>query len=125
MFKSVLSRLLFSAFLAVALPSFAAEGWVDDFEQAKKLAAEKGVPILVNFSGSDWCGWCIRLDREVFGEAEFKKYAAENLVLFIADFPRRKELPEKTAKQNRDLAEKIGIMGFPTEIGRASCRERV
>lgn len=114
--KHVFSRLVFSAFLVAALSSFAAEGWLDDFEAAKKLAAEKGVPILVNFSGSDWCGWCIRLDREVFGEAEFKKYAAENLVLFIADFPRRKELPEKVAKQNRELAEKIGIMGFPTVL---------
>lgn len=112
--KNLISRLVFSAFLVAALSSFAAEGWLDDFAAAKKQAAEKGVPILVNFSGSDWCGWCIRLEREVFGEAEFKKYAEENLVLFIADFPRRKELPEVTAKQNRDLAEKSGVRGFPT-----------
>ncbi|HKL22686.1 MAG TPA: thioredoxin family protein, partial [Tichowtungia sp.] len=65
--------------LLTAVSSFAAEGWLTDFEEAKKQAAEKNVPILVDFSGSDWCGWCIKLDNEVFSQDEFKDYAEENL----------------------------------------------
>jgi thioredoxin-related protein len=109
-------RLSVFSLLVAAFACVASDGWVDDFAEAKRLAAEKGVPILVNFSGSDWCGWCIRLDQEVFDQELFKEYAKENLVLFVADFPRRKELPEQVSKQNRELAEKLGIMGFPTVL---------
>ena len=88
--------------------------WLTDFEAAKKEAAERQIPLLVNFSGSDWCGWCIRLEKEVFDKQEFIEYASENLVLFKADFPRSKELPEKTREQNAGLARKYGVQGFPT-----------
>ncbi|MFC1498771.1 thioredoxin family protein, partial [Verrucomicrobiota bacterium] len=66
-------------------------GWLTDFEQARKLAKEKKLPILADFAGSDWCGWCIKLDKEVFTKEEFKKYAKDNLVLFLADFPNKKK----------------------------------
>jgi len=92
----------------------AGEGWLTDFEKAKKLAAEKERPILVDFTGSDWCGWCIKLDKEVFSQDEFKKYAKDNLVLFVADFPRRKELPDDVKEQNKKLASKFGVTGLPT-----------
>ncbi len=89
--------------------------WLTDFAAAKKLAAEKKLPILVNFSGSDWCEWCIRLDREVFEQQVFKTYAAGNLVLFMADFPRDKVLSPALQKQNEALAEQYGIEGrIPT-----------
>ena len=94
----------------------APEGWLTDFEQAQAQAKETGRPILVNFSGSDWCGWCIRLDKEVLVKAEFKSYAKDNLVLFIADFPRQTKLPEKLAKQNEALAQRYSIQGFPTVL---------
>jgi len=95
----------------------AADGiWLTDFDQAKKMAAEKNLPILADFAGSDWCGWCIRLDTEVFSKDEFKKYAKDNVILFLADFPRHKELPEKEAKQNETLAEHYGIEGLPTVL---------
>ena len=90
--------------------------WLTDFEQAKQVAAEKKRPILVNFSGSDWCSWCIRLDKEVFSQAIFKQYAGEDLVLFVADFPRGKKLPDKVRLQNEALAEKHGVRGFPTVL---------
>ena len=92
------------------------ETWLDDFEQAKKEAAKRGVPILADFSGSDWCGWCIRLDKEVFSEKAFSEYAAKNLVLFVADFPQRKKLPKKVAEQNRRLAMRYRVEGFPTVL---------
>jgi len=88
--------------------------WLDDYEAAKTQARETGRPILINFSGSDWCGWCIRLDEEVLEKPEFKSFAADNLILFVADFPRQMKLPEATAIQNRALAQKFGVRGFPT-----------
>ena len=88
--------------------------WLTDFEAAKKKAAATGNPILVNFSGSDWCGWCIRLDKEVLSKPAFRKYARENLVLFLADFPRRKQQPAKLKKQNQELDKRYGVRGFPT-----------
>ena len=90
--------------------------WLTDFEQAKKEAVKRDVPILVNFSGSDWCGWCIKLDKEVLSKKEFLAYAKENLVLFVADFPSKKELPEATVKQNKALQKKYKIQGFPTVL---------
>lgn len=94
----------------------ASEGWLTDFEQAQAQAKETRRPILVNFSGSDWCGWCIKLDKEVLQESKFKSYAKDNLVLFNAGFPRKKALPEKEAKQNQGLAERYSIEGFPTVL---------
>ncbi len=96
------------------------KGWHDDFEKAKTEAAKTGRPILVNFSGSDWCGWCIRLDKEVFSKDAFKKYAKDNLILFNADFPQNTKLPKKEAEQNQKLAQQFGIPGFPTVLLLAS-----
>lgn len=104
------------AILGFAAIGFGAEGWLTDFEAAKKLAAEKNLPILADFSGSDWCGWCIKLDNEVFSQDEFKAYAKDNIVLFLADFPSRKPQPAEIKKQNKALSEKYGIRGFPTVL---------
>lgn len=91
-------------------------GWMTDFEAAQAKSAELNRPILIDFSGSDWCGWCKRLDAEVFDKEAFKAYADENLVLFIADFPRRTKLPEDLVKQNEALAKKYQVRGFPTVV---------
>ena len=91
-------------------------GWITDFEAAKKQATELKRPILADFSGSDWCGWCIRLDKEVFSQKAFQAYAATNLVLFLADFPARKPQPETLAAQNKKLAEQYRIEGYPTVL---------
>jgi protein disulfide-isomerase len=96
--------------------SASAEGWITDFEEAKTLAAEKNVPIIANFSGSDWCGWCIKLDREVLSTPEFLEYAKDNLVLLNLDFPARKKQDEGIADQNKALAAKYGIRGYPTVL---------
>lgn len=90
--------------------------WMTDFEVAKKLAGERKVPILADFSGSDWCGWCMKLDREVFSKKEFQDYAKDNMILFLADFPSQKTQTEEVKKQNAQLQEKYGIQGFPTVL---------
>ncbi|MFU8779875.1 MAG: thioredoxin family protein [Kiritimatiellia bacterium] len=103
--------------LAIWLPAVRAEEkslWLTDFEAAKSAAAERGVPILVDFTGSDWCGWCIRLKAEVFSQAAFSAYARENLVLLELDFPMRTQLPEALREQNEGLRERFRIRGFPT-----------
>jgi thiol:disulfide interchange protein len=105
--------------VALLLPSrraSASEGWLSDFDGAKKAATAANKPILADFTGSDWCIWCKRLDAEVFSQDVFKSFARENVVLFVADFPQERELDEATANQNRRLAEQYGVQGFPTVL---------
>ncbi len=90
------------------------ELWLQDVEKAMQEAKKKDLPVMINFSGSDWCGWCIKLDKEVFSRDKFRKFARENLVLVLADFPRAKEQDEAVSKQNKKLLEKYGVRGFPT-----------
>jgi thioredoxin-related protein len=93
-----------------------AADWEADFAQAQARAAKEGKFLLVDFSGSDWCGWCIKLDKEVFSKAEFQAYAKDKLVLALVDFPRKTPLPEKAAAANKALASKYKVEGFPTVI---------
>ncbi|PYI92483.1 MAG: thioredoxin family protein [Verrucomicrobia bacterium] len=98
-------------------PSLSAKpGWLTSYEQAQKEAQASHRLLLMDFTGSDWCGWCIMLDKEVFSKPEFKEYASKNLVLLELDFPRAKRMPPETAKQNEQLALKYGIQGFPTVV---------
>jgi thioredoxin-related protein len=93
--------------------AFAGE-WSHDWDAAKAKAKELDRPILINFTGSDWCGWCIKLEKEVFSKEAFQSYADENLVLMEVDFPRKKELPEDVRKQNDKLDKAYDVEGYPT-----------
>src|SRR3954452_1427550 len=90
--------------LTSTFASAAKEGWIDDLEKAKAQAKAENKKILLDFTGSDWCGWCKKLDAEVFSQPEFKEYAAKKLVLVELDFPRSFKLPDATKKQNDALA---------------------
>jgi protein disulfide-isomerase len=90
--------------------------WITDYRQALKLSAETGNPILVNFTGSDWCIWCKRLSKEVFTEQAFIDYAKLNLILLKLDFPKTIQQPEALKMQNNELLRKFGVQGFPTII---------
>ena len=87
-----------------------------DFEIAKSQSKINNKPILLVFSGSDWCGWCVKLDKEVFSTPEFKKWAADNVIMVIADFPAVKKLPPELAEQNEKLKNTYRIEGFPTGL---------
>ena len=100
----------------VAVAAAEPEGWSTDFEQAKKTAAEKKLPILMDFSGSDWCIWCQRLDAEVFTQQGFKDFAKDNLVLFLADFPMRALQPDELRKQNIRLQSSYRVSSYPTVV---------
>ncbi|GAB4248258.1 MAG: hypothetical protein Kow0079_00320 [Vicingaceae bacterium] len=90
------------------------EGWEVDINKAYELSKKTGKPIMANFTGSDWCGWCKRLKFEVFDKEEFKKWAAENVVLLELDFPRKKFIPDEIKKQNYSLQQAFGVTGYPT-----------
>ena len=83
--RSLLASLLALAFTASAFAG--GEGWSDNYAKALAQAKAEKKLVLVDFTGSDWCGWCIKLDKEVFSKPEFKTYAKENLVLVELDFP--------------------------------------
>src|ERR1700712_468761 len=90
--------------------------WLSNFDDAKKEAVEKHKLIMINFSGSDWCGPCIRLRKEILESSTFESYAAEHLVLVRADFPRQKknQLSKDQVKLNEALADKYNPEGkFP------------
>ena len=72
--------------------------------------------MLLDFTGSDWCGWCMKLDREIFATPEFQDYAAKKLVLVKVDFPHRRDLPLAQREQNERLAEHFDVQGFPTLV---------
>jgi protein disulfide-isomerase len=103
-----------AVFAATCSLALAGDGWGEDFEAAKAAAAKDKKPILVDFTGSDWCGWCIKLDEEVFSKKEFKAYAKENLILLKLDFPHEKHQSSKIKKQNGELAKKYAVSGYPS-----------
>ncbi|PCJ58588.1 MAG: hypothetical protein COA79_12565 [Planctomycetota bacterium] len=91
--------------------------WTMDLDAAKKIAKEKKIPIILNFTGSDWCGWCKLMDDNVFGKEDWKKYSKENLLMVYIDFPKDKKLvPEKYVERNDSLKNKYGVKGYPTYI---------
>jgi len=108
--------LVIVALLSLGSLHAAESGWLTDYAKAQKQAAEENKPMVLNFTGSDWCGWCIRLDKEVFSQPEFVDYAKTNVVLVKLDFPRSKPQSAAEKKQNEALAQKFGIEGYPTII---------
>lgn len=90
--------------------------WLTNYEEAIARAKKEGKLILADFTGSDWCGWCIKLKGEVFDKPEFQKWALENVVLLELDFPRKKELPKELADQNAKLRDKFGVRAYPTIV---------
>ena len=88
--------------------------WFTDFNDAKAKAMKEQKPMLIDFTGSDWCGWCIKLDEEVFSQADFQEFASDSLVLVEIDFPKNKVQSEELKVQNKALAKKYSIRGYPT-----------
>lgn len=94
-------------------PQEHSSSWKWNFEEARKEAEKTGRDLLVDFSGSDWCGWCIRLANEVFHQEAFLKEATKHFVLVELDFPRKPQDPA-IQKQNARLKVKYPIAGYPT-----------
>ncbi|MGC4071306.1 MAG: thioredoxin family protein [Nibricoccus sp.] len=92
----------------------ASAAWLTGADIAFQRSAELRRPVLINFTGSDWCVWCHRVRDEIFVQKHFLDYAANNLVLLEVDFPRGKKLPAELEKQNDALKEKYAVTGYPT-----------
>ena len=114
--------------LLLIVGSFAAEAqelvWERDVNKALEISKKSKKPLLMFFTGSDWCGWCIRLQKEVLKTPEFAAWAKENVVLVELDYPRKAPQTEEIKKQNNELQMAFGIQGFPTIIlANASTKE--
>jgi len=88
--------------------------WLVDVEKAYEISKKTNKPILANFTGSDWCGWCKRLRAEVFSQPEFKEWAEKNVILLELDYPRKTKLPKQQALQNAGLQQAFQVKGYPT-----------
>lgn len=112
-----MKTLLRSALLLAASTVFALaapEGWLTDWEAAKAKSKAENKPILLNLVGSDWCGWCKKLEKEVINQQAFKDFAAKHLILVEADFPKNQTQEPALKKQNAALAKKYLNEGYPT-----------
>lgn len=102
--------------VSVSLNGFAQEDltWHTDMDKAYEIAAKENKTLLLFFTGSDWCGWCIRLQNEVLKTADFKEWAKDNVVLVELDFPRRKALDKKLQIQNAQMQKMFQVRGYPS-----------
>jgi protein disulfide-isomerase len=90
--------------------------WLTDLPKAQAQAKAENKIVLLDFTGSDWCGWCIKFKKETLDTAEFQAYAATNLVLVELDYPQKKVQSDDLKKANAALKDQYNIEGFPTLI---------
>ncbi len=90
--------------------------WMTDLPKAQAQAKTEKKLVMLDFTGSDWCGWCIKLNKEVFNTPEFNEYAKKNLVPVEVDFPNRKKQSAELKKANEALQKKYGVRGYPTIV---------
>jgi protein disulfide-isomerase len=90
--------------------------WMTDFEAAKAAANTQGKPMFLYFTGSDWCPWCKKMDKEILSTPEFQQAMADKIVFVKVDFPRQTKLDKATKEQNDKLAKTFEVTGFPSAI---------
>ena len=115
--NKIMKKYISILLLFLSINVFSQEGdleWHTDLNKAIEISIESEKLIFMFFTGSDWCGWCIRLQKEVFFKPDFVKWAKENLVLVELDFPRRKKLEESLKQQNENLRQIFAVRGYPT-----------
>ena len=104
--------------LLLIVGSFAAEAqelvWERDVNKALEISQKSKKPLLMFFTGSDWCGWCIRLQKEVLKTPEFATWAKDNVVLVELDFPRKNMMSPEIQNQNNQLQQLFEVRGYPT-----------
>jgi thioredoxin-related protein len=115
--KVTASKLLVTV-LGFTFLATAARGveWATDYNLALATAKASNKYVLLDFTGSDWCAYCIQIKKVVFSSHAFVTYARQNLVLVELDFPQRKVLPDKVKKQNALLASRYKVEGYPTVV---------
>ena len=112
-----LSLVVTFSVLGAELSKSVPKGWDEDFEAGKATAEKSGKLILLAFSGSDWCGWCVKMEKEIYSDNNFIAAAKKKFVLLMIDSPRDKSiLSPLAAKQNGELTSKYNVRGFPTTV---------
>lgn len=114
-----MKKILFILAAALAVTSLAAvpKGWTDDFEAAQKRAEKEKLPLLVLFTGSDWCPWCVRLEQEIVSKPAFADVVVKEFVPVFLDFPNDESLVKpELRKKNEQLAMKYRVRGFPSVL---------
>jgi protein disulfide-isomerase len=115
--KSITSLIIAFNLCSFLSVSHATElNWLTDIKEAQKQARQENKKILIDFTGSDWCGWCMKLDKEVFSTPEFADYATQNFVLLKVDFPHNTPQDSKQKAANEKVAQQYGPNGFPTIV---------
>ena len=112
-----MKKILVIAFLTLITMSMQAQDgltWYTDLTKATDLSIKENKPMFLFFTGSDWCGWCIRLQKEVFKTPEFVKWASDNVILVELDFPRKNEQTDAVKSQNAQLQQQLQVRGYPT-----------
>ena len=109
-----LFTLFFLIFTLTIYSQTSTPNWYTDISIASETAVAENKPMLILFTGSDWCSWCIRLQREVFSRESFTTWSKQNVILVEIDFPKYKEQPDNIVQQNKLLQEQFGIQGYPT-----------
>ena len=112
-----MKKILVIAFLTLTSMSIQAQEeltWHTDMSKATDISIKENKPMFLFFTGSDWCGWCIRLQKEVFKTPEFIKWAKDNVVLVELDFPRKNNQTEEIKSQNAQLQQQLQVRGYPT-----------
>ena len=112
-----MKKIFVIAFLTLTSMSIQAQEeltWHTDMSKATDISIKENKPMFLFFTGSDWCGWCIRLQKEVFKTPEFIKWAKDNVVLVELDFPRKNEQTDAVKMQNAQLQQQLQVRGYPT-----------
>jgi len=115
--KNTMKKILVILLVALSINGFAQQKeiqWYTDVNKAVNISVQTGKPLFFFFTGSDWCGWCKRLVKEVFIKQEFKSWAAKNAILVELDFPRKTPISDDLKKQNRELGNMFGVKAYPT-----------
>ncbi len=113
-----MTRFLLTLIIGLTISSTNAQNsnlvWTSNVMEAVDKSVSEQKPMLLFFTGSDWCGWCKKLQAEVFERPEFAEWAAKNVILVELDFPRRSALSPEIQQQNNELQQMFGVRGYPT-----------
>ena len=112
-----MKKILVLAFFTLTSMSIQAQEeltWHTDMSKATDISIKENKPMFLFFTGSDWCGWCIRLQKEVFKTPEFVIWAKDNVVLVELDFPRKNNQSDAVKQQNAQLQQQLQVRGYPT-----------
>jgi thioredoxin-related protein len=114
--KAIIPVALIACALPLSVRAAAPKGWTDNYEKAVETAKAENKDLLLDFTGSDWCGFCKMLDKEVFSTPQFASWAKKYVVLVQVDFPHSTPLSPAVKTQNSELASKYPVHGYPTIV---------